>query len=74
MRAIDLSRSFTLLVHQGTLLPVAYTGSATRVGQALHYRPRILRANEWDILTEAGELMHFTSARPAIDENVGNSL
>lgn len=66
--------SHTLLVHQSTLLSTPYVGSATRVGQALHYRPRILRLNEWDILTEGGELVHYTSSKPAIDENVENTL
>lgn len=64
---------YQLLVNMSHILPKAYEGSATRVAQALHYKPQVLRANEWAILAEAGEKVSFSGGAAAIESNTENS-
>jgi CRP-like cAMP-binding protein len=65
---------FLLISQRASLLPNQYHGSATRVGQALHYKPRLLRANELAILTEGAEQRTYSAGSVAIEDNTQNSF
>lgn len=62
----------TMLHHYDVLFPNPYVATKARIGQGLHYRPRLLRANETDILLDGSTVRELHSGDLVVDENKEN--